>query len=268
MTFSYDPPEQTIVDQPEDTAGQPERAAFAERRDRVAGLIYEYWNSGRSWAQEPPEGRIAYEADADIAIRAADIVDRTRYASPTAADIYREVAARLDLYIELERVRQAGVTALPDAVRRWAEELPAETGHAAAVRDYVQALLRQYRADEDARLEAIRALEVSGRRIVEGGQSGQDQWEVRDWRSGETLVAGSGGIDAYDATCARLDPDGSWLHVENVPFDQTDAEPVGIPGSLADALQDWLGSTGTPDDDVAEFVGWSVDEVARHRAER
>ncbi|GAA1319160.1 hypothetical protein OOK39_45670 [Streptomyces sp. NBC_00264] len=38
-----------------------------------------------------------------------------------------------------------------------------------------------------------------------------------------------------------------------------------IPGSLADALQDWLGSAGTLDEDVAEFVGWSVDEVARHR---
>jgi hypothetical protein len=32
-------------------------------------------------------------------------------------------------------------------------------------------------------------------------------------------------------------------------------------------LQDWLGLSGTPDEDVAEFVGWSVEEVARHREE-
>jgi hypothetical protein len=32
-------------------------------------------------------------------------------------------------------------------------------------------------------------------------------------------------------------------------------------------LQDWLGSMGTPDEDVAQFVGWAVEEVARHREE-
>jgi hypothetical protein len=37
--------------------------------------------------------------------------------------------------------------------------------------------------------------------------------------------------------------------------------------SLADALQDWLESAGTSDEDVAQFVGWSGEEVARHREE-
>lgn len=142
-----------------------------------------------------------------------------------------------------------------------------EVGADTAVRDYVRALLRQYRADEDTRLERIRALEAEGRRIIEGGQTGPDQWEIRDWRSGETLATGSGGIDAYDATSARLDPNGTWLHIENVPSDLTSVPPAGIPASLADALQDWLGSAGTSDEDVAEFVGWSVEDVARHREE-
>jgi len=136
-----------------------------------------------------------------------------------------------------------------------------------AVRDYVQALLRQYRADEDTRLKTIRDLEEGGRRIVTGGQTGQDQWDIRDWRSGELLASGSGGIDAYDAACARLDPDGTWLHIDNVDADPTSVEPVGIPASLADALQDWLGLTGTPDEDVAQFVGWSVEDVAHHRGQ-
>ena len=136
-----------------------------------------------------------------------------------------------------------------------------------AVRDYVQALLRQYRLDEEARQESIRALEAVGRRIVDGGQTGPNQWEIRDWRSGETLASGSGGIDAYDEAGARLDPDGTWLHLENVPSDLTSVPPIGLPASLAEALQDWLGMASTTDEDVAQLVGWSVAEVARHREE-
>jgi len=140
-----------------------------------------------------------------------------------------------------------------------------QAGTDTAVRDYVRALLRQYRADEDARQERIRALEADGRRIVNGGQTGQDSWEITDWRSGDLLAHGTGGIDEYDAATGRLDPDGKWLHIDHVDADPVDVEPVGIPDSLADALQDWLGSAGTPDEDVAEFVGWSVEDVARHR---
>lgn len=148
-----------------------------------------------------------------------------------------------------------------------ADNAGAQPGTDTAVRDYVRALLRQRRADEDARLERIHALEADGHRIIDGGQTGQDTWEITDWRTGETLVAGDGGYEAYGAAATRLDPDGKWRHVDTLDDDPTDVEPAGIPASLADALQDWLGSTGTPDDDVAEFVGWSVDEVARHREE-
>lgn len=144
---------------------------------------------------------------------------------------------------------------------------PEKGGTDTAVRDYVRAVLRQYRAEEDDRQERIRALEAEGRRIVGGGQTGPDQWEIEDWRSGETLAAGSGGIDAYDAAATRLDPEGTWLHVDNLETDQVTVEPAGIPASLADALQDWLGSAGTSDEDVAEFVGWSVEDVAHHREE-
>jgi hypothetical protein len=44
-------------------------------------------------------------------------------------------------------------------------------------------------------------------------------------------------------------------------------EETRLPVSLADALQDWLESAGTSDEDVAQFVGWSGEEVARHREE-
>lgn len=149
---------------------------------------------------------------------------------------------------------------------------PTLTGTDTTVRDYVQALLRQYRADEDARLECIFALEAGGRRIISGGQTGQDSWEITDWRTRELITNGTGGIDDYDAATARLDPDGKWLHIDTINVDPdsvepASVEPVWIPASLADALQDWLGSAGTPDEDVAQFVGWSVEEVARHREE-
>jgi hypothetical protein len=142
-----------------------------------------------------------------------------------------------------------------------------QAGTDTAARDYVRALLRQYRTDEDSRLERIFALEAGGRRIISGGQTGQDSWEITDWRTGELLVNGTGGIDDYDAATMRLDPDGKWLHIDSIDVEPASVEPVGIPASLADALQDWLGSAGTPDEDVAQFVGWTVEEVARHRQE-
>ncbi|MFJ4887816.1 hypothetical protein [Streptomyces sp. NPDC088731] len=140
-----------------------------------------------------------------------------------------------------------------------------------AVREYVRALLRVRLADEQARQERIRALEKEGHRFVDGGQTGrtdddQATWEITDWRTGELLASGTGD-DAYDVEGARLDPDGKWLHIDHVEEAMTKVEPVGIPTSLADALQDWLGVSSTPDEDVAEFVGWSVEEVARHREE-
>ncbi|MEU6104478.1 hypothetical protein [Streptomyces flaveolus] len=135
------------------------------------------------------------------------------------------------------------------------------------MRDYVQALLRQQRADEDARQETIRNLEKNGRRIVGGGQTSQDEWEITDWRTGETLAEGTGGLQGYDEAAKRLDPTGTWLHIDTVDGELTSVPTAGVPASLAEALQDWLGMASTPDEDVAQFVGWRVDDVARHRAE-
>ena len=141
-----------------------------------------------------------------------------------------------------------------------------------AVREYVQALLRQRLVEEEARRERIDAAEKAGRRIIDGGQtsSGSDDvqtWEITDWRTGGLIVNGTGDYTAYDEATQRLDPDRKWMHIDSLDEDGDEVEPVGIPDSLADALQDWLGTTSTPDEDVAEFVGWSVKEVARHREE-
>ena len=142
-----------------------------------------------------------------------------------------------------------------------------QSGTDTAVRDYVQALLRQHRLDEEVLQESIRALEADGHRIVDGGQTGQESWEITDWRTGDVLASGAGDHGLYDDAATRLDPGGKWLHIDNLDTGLADVEPIGIPASLADALQDWLGSTATPDEDVAQFVGWSVEDVARHREE-
>ncbi|WP_327436417.1 MULTISPECIES: hypothetical protein [unclassified Streptomyces] len=141
-----------------------------------------------------------------------------------------------------------------------------------AVRDYVQALLRQRLVEEEARRERIDAAEKAGHRIVNGGQtsSGSDDvqtWEITDWRTGDLIVNGTGDYTAYDEAAQRLDPDGKWLHIDTLDEDGGEVESVGIPDSLAYALQDWLGTTSTSDEDVALFIEWSVEEVARHRDE-
>lgn len=140
-----------------------------------------------------------------------------------------------------------------------------------SVRDYVRAHLRCRLVDEQARLERVRALESAGHRMVDGGQTGRtedgrDTWEITDWRTGELLASGTGS-EIYDSDGMRIDPDGKWMHIDNVDEDLTEADRGDIPASLANVLQDWVGSAGTSDEDIAAFVGWSVEEVARHRDE-
>ncbi|WP_326570102.1 hypothetical protein OIE69_01485 [Actinacidiphila glaucinigra] len=108
--------------------------------------------------------------------------------------------------------------------------------------DYIRAVLRQDFAAEQARLEKIAALEAEGRRIVDGGQTGQGSWEVTDWRTGKILVTGIGGLEEYGAEAQRLDPDRTWAHIDHITNKtQNDSNgPVGLPESLANALQHWL----------------------------
>ena len=147
-----------------------------------------------------------------------------------------------------------------------------ELGAEGPVQDYVRSLLRQNLADEQARQGRIQDSEKSGRRIINGGQTGRSEdgsatWEITDWRTGELIESGTGDYEAFRAALERLDPDESWIHIGNLSdMDTTEAEvPTGIPDSLAQALQDWLSSAATTDEDVAQFVGWPVDEVNKHR---
>ncbi|MFE5842105.1 hypothetical protein ACFQ7N_10705 [Streptomyces niveus] len=138
------------------------------------------------------------------------------------------------------------------------------------IRDCVQAMLRQNLADEQARQERISSYEKNGRRVVNGGQTGESSWEITDWRTGDVLATGTGGYDAYDDAARRLDPGGRWIHVDHfdVDFEDEEDEPEyapGVPASLAEALREWLDLNSTPNEDVAVVAGWSAEEVDRHR---
>lgn len=105
-------------------------ASHAERRDQFAKVIYERWNPGASWTDAHPDDRVAYGADADVAMAAADSVAGIPYADPTRTDIYREVADRLAALGTKSTCEWARTAA--SQVRTWADGGPQSETEAAA----------------------------------------------------------------------------------------------------------------------------------------
>ncbi|MBM2614850.1 hypothetical protein JIG36_04670 [Actinoplanes sp. LDG1-06] len=44
-----------------------------------------------------------------------------------------------------------------------------------------------------------------------------------------------------------------------------DIATAGVPPSLCRALEDWVTQESTPDEDVADFIGWPLPKVREHR---
>jgi hypothetical protein len=98
--------------------------AHAERRDRLAAGIYEYWNPGRSWADAHPDDIAGCRADADAAMTVADAVAGHGAAARTTSDTYREVASRLDQFARKSTpgwARYCGLASLK--VDEWAAQM-------------------------------------------------------------------------------------------------------------------------------------------------
>ncbi len=138
-----------------------------------------------------------------------------------------------------------------------------------AVREHARRVLEASRGDDQARLRHVEELERAGHRIVGGGQTSGDSWAIYDWRTNQLIAEGDNGIEGYDAAAGRLGPDEKWFHSDHLWDDVpiTDVEPVGLPPSLGLAIEDWIGAMSTPDAEIAEFIGWSVDSVRAHREE-
>lgn len=106
-----------------------------------------------------------------------------------------------------------------------------------------------YEASYEARKEALLAsYEAKGERIISGGQTGPDTWDVTDYRTGELLAKGGGGFDEYCKVLGEIgdnwvhiDPITDGLYVDNLPVTE------GLPSSLCDALNDWV-DTADPEE--------------------
>jgi hypothetical protein len=143
----------------------------------------------------------------------------------------------------------------------------ATTNRTDVVREHIRRVLQAQLQTDDARFERAEELERTGHRIVDGGQVSQNGWEIRDWHSGELIAQGEDGIAGYDAAAARLDPDNKWVHVDHLHDDVPLPEVMtpGLPPSLGRAIEEWIGQMSTTDEEIAEFVGWSVERVREHR---
>lgn len=133
------------------------------------------------------------------------------------------------------------------------------------VREHLRRVLLVNRAGNERRDAEILAEEAAGRRIVSGGQISGNTWELHDWRTGTPLAGGDGGIAEMDEVGEQLDPDGKWLHIDRLGYDDEALAYVqteGLPGDLNSALQEWLDNTGTSNEELAAFVGWPVEKVA------
>lgn len=135
-----------------------------------------------------------------------------------------------------------------------------------AVREHLRRVLAAQLHDGNARLQRAEELERSGRRIVAGGQVSDDGWEIRDWRTGEMIAEGTDGFAGYEAAADDLDPDGTWFHCDHLWGEElTEVTTPGVPPSLGTCLEDWIGQVSTPDEEIAELVGWTIEKVRQHR---
>jgi hypothetical protein len=115
------------------------------------------------------------------------------------------------------------------------------------LRDHIRRVLTAYLVDDQDFARRVRELESSGYRMISGGQTLGENWEIHEWRTGKLIAEGSGGLDGYDATCEQLGPDGMWYDVDNVrndlPYSEAGETP-GIPPSLVPRLPTFARSVG------------------------
>jgi hypothetical protein len=134
------------------------------------------------------------------------------------------------------------------------------------IRTHVRKVLRHEAAWEAAFSARVREIEAEGHRIINGGQTSPNGWDITDWRSGEVLATGEDGLEGYEAAVNRLDPDERFWHVDNI-YEEVEIGEIsptaGVPPTLAEALRDWV--SRAPAAEVAEVAGLSVDEVEASR---
>lgn len=135
------------------------------------------------------------------------------------------------------------------------------------VKEHIRRVLEDRLRCNNARFDRMDELEQSGHRIITGGQISGDEWEIRDWNTGEVIAKGGDGVDGLDAAAARLDPDEKWFHEDHITegYDSELVTTPGIPPGLGEAIEEWVSQTATSDEEIADFIGWPVEKVREHR---
>lgn len=136
-----------------------------------------------------------------------------------------------------------------------------------AVREHVRRVLEAMGDVSDKKEARAQELERAGYRLVGGGQTGFDTWEITDWRTGDIIAEGDNGPHGYNEANDRLDPDERFYHADHLyeGFPPVEIITPGVPKSLGRAiLEDWIERLNTPAEEIAEFVGWPVEKVRQH----
>lgn len=124
-------------------------------------------------------------------------------------------------------------------------------------RQHIRAILK-FEDEHDQRQETLlKDYEAKGHRIVSGGQTGHDTWDVTDYRTGETIIEGGGGIDGYHAAADKHGE--TWLHIDPITehlFDIPDPVTPGLPESLCEALASWVRDQAS-DEDIDQVLSES-----------
>lgn len=148
-----------------------------------------------------------------------------------------------------------------------------DTGAPVRTDDRLSIILRTLLAEKSASSTTeeaeIAKEETQGHRIVTGGQTGPTAWEIIDWRTRQIIEQSSGGGDSYEQAMERLDPNGTWVHIDVLRDEQAWTAAArehlpGIPDSLVEAIDDWVEHPRTPPDEIAALVGWTEQQVTEH----
>lgn len=129
------------------------------------------------------------------------------------------------------------------------------------IRQHARSVLEAPFLAEEARRRRAREIAGSGRPVVEGRLTSATRWELRDWLTGAVVARGDDGPAGMQAALAGAYP-ADVLYAE-LPG-SAPATP-GIPPSLGRVIEEWVSASTTPDEEIAEFVGWAVGKVREHR---
>lgn len=135
------------------------------------------------------------------------------------------------------------------------------------VKSYLAAVLDHGIAYNQAIAKKIAEYEASGYRIVGGGQTSQNTWDITDYRTSQLIAEGDDGLAGY---LAVEPPEGEdWIHIDPLTEEATDSldEPDngGLPESFCEVIRQWFDSPGTDPDDIAEITGFPTERIIAAR---